>query len=67
MMVSAALGAVVYLGVFQQENANVGQLQGKLEQFSELHMVITIKKGISVVAIIHTHTHSLTSLVCKVH
>ena len=57
MMVSAALGAVVYLGVFQQENANVGQLQGKLEKFSELHMVVTIKKGISIVPIIHTHRH----------
>ena len=57
MMISAALGAVVYLGVFQQENANVGQLQGKLEQFSQLHMVVTVKKGISIVAIVHTHTH----------
>ena len=57
MMISAALGAVVYLGVFQQENANVGQLQGKLEQFSQLHMVVTVKKGISIAAIVHTHTH----------
>ena len=76
MVVSAALGAVVYLGVFQQENTNVGQLQGKLEQFQKMHivilvLVITIMKGISIQPIHHTrwkcrvlynynYTHTLT-------